>query len=611
MAMVAPGPVTPREHALAYAARGWRVFPAWHLVDGKCACPKRDRCESPGKHPRISKGCNGASVDPEIIRHWWGMWPMAHVCIATGGGLVVLDVDPRHHGDESLSGLGELPATGIVLTGGGGQHLYFRTSADVPCSVARLGPGLDVRGTGGYVVAPPSGHASGGTYQEDAGHPLDELAELPERIRHMADPPRPREVARVESGDGFAAGGRNAALTSLAGTMRRRGIGTAGIFAALQVENREKCRPPLDDLEVRRIAQGMGRYEASDAPATGDRWNRRGTRLMSQPLPPIEWACEGLGLAPGAVSMVAGYGYSRKTMALQSLALSVATGRPVWGVWGCKQGRVMHLDYEQGPRLTDERYQRLARGMGFELEDVPDEALETYSLPRVYLDQSEHIDELAGIVEGSRLVVVDSLRAAFPKLDENSSEVRSHLDALTRVSVRTGAAIVVIHHARKPTKEAMGGALMSIRGSGALFDACQSVWVFQGAKDTPTTVHHEKDRLRGVTLDPYGLSVEDVPGPSGGRWGLTVTHLEGEQMRGHEKAQAAARDAAKAEADAELLLETIRREPGISRADLQRDTGLTNGKRFAAARSLLGDAVERREERVGRSSVVRFRVRGA
>lgn len=260
-------------------------------------------------------------------------------------------------------------------------------------------------------------------------------------------------------------------------------------------------------------------------------WNLLDVTELSKVLPPVPWICEPLGLAPGAISLVAGYGYSRKTMAMQSLGLSVAAGRSIWGLYSARRGPFVHLDYEQGRRLTQERYQRLARGMGFELADLPAGALRVGCMPRLYLDAKETFDDLVRLVEGAAFVLVDSLRAAFPHADENSSEVRSYLDVLSRVSERTGAAFAVIHHARKPQQGNDSGATFAIRGSSALFDACQSVYVFVGEKDTPTTVHHQKDRIRGACLDDFGLDGEDVADNGNPRWGLRVVHLEGAQLK--------------------------------------------------------------------------------
>ena len=99
--------------ALSYAARGWRVFPCHSIRGGRCSCSNsiNVRCAavppSPGKHPRTAHGCKDATTDAQQIRDWWTSWPDAHVAIATGAesGLVVLDVDPRHGGDDSLAEL--------------------------------------------------------------------------------------------------------------------------------------------------------------------------------------------------------------------------------------------------------------------------------------------------------------------------------------------------------------------------------------------------------------------------------------------------------------------------------------------------------------------------
>lgn len=314
----------------------------------------------------------------------------------------------------------------------------------------------------------------------------------------------------------------------------------------------------------------IAEQEAKKRAAATAAWNLLGTRELATPLPPIPWLCEPIRLAPGAVTLVAGYGYSRKTMALQSLALSVATGKSVWGLYSVRRGRVVHLDYEQGRRLTKERYQRLARGMGVELGDLGDDVIRAACMPRVYLETQEAIDSLLPVVEGAALVIVDSLRAAFPHADENSSEVRSYLDALNHLSERTGAVIIVIHHARKPSATNGGTATHAIRGSSALFDACQSVFIFEGEKDTPTTVHHQKDRVMGSTVPEFGLTSEDVAGATGPRHGLAVRHLESEQMAAaSERKVNAAQDAAVERAAERIVTVLAEREGDCSRAEVR------------------------------------------
>ncbi len=155
------------EAALTYAARGWLVFPCWGVTDGACDCGKT--CTSPGKHPITRNGLKDATTDAEQIAEWFDQHPNANVAIVTGAasGLVVVDLDrkPNKNGIESLKALGAMPRTLIARSGSGGLHLYFtHPGGEVPSSSNKLGPGIDVRGDGGYVIAPPSRHISGGVY---------------------------------------------------------------------------------------------------------------------------------------------------------------------------------------------------------------------------------------------------------------------------------------------------------------------------------------------------------------------------------------------------------------------------------------------------------------
>lgn len=170
------------------------MFPLHTIRAGRCSCRHED-CSHPAKHPLTGHGLRDATTSREQIGSWWGRWPWANVGIATGAdsGLIVIDVDPRSGGDDSLARLqslmGSLPATLTVATGGGGRHLFYahpgvevgNTAGRLP-GVAEALPGVDLRGDGGYVVAPPSGHASGRPYRWANG-PNVELAPAPGWLR--------------------------------------------------------------------------------------------------------------------------------------------------------------------------------------------------------------------------------------------------------------------------------------------------------------------------------------------------------------------------------------------------------------------------------------------
>ncbi|MBI4369725.1 MAG: bifunctional DNA primase/polymerase [Elusimicrobia bacterium] len=162
---------TKLDEALGYARRGWSVLPLYEPGgDGFCSCGNPE-CSSPAKHPRTTHGVLDATTNEARIRYWWEQWPNANIGVATGekSGIMVLDIDSRHGGEESFAKLeaahGKTPQTLECLTGGGGRHLYFiHPGAPVKNKIGFM-PGLDIRGDGGYVVAPPSVHISGGLYQ--------------------------------------------------------------------------------------------------------------------------------------------------------------------------------------------------------------------------------------------------------------------------------------------------------------------------------------------------------------------------------------------------------------------------------------------------------------
>src|SRR5262249_22810872 len=142
----------------------------------------------PGKHPigtLVPRGVKDATTDPDTILRWWAECPSANVGIATGAlsGFIGLDVDPRHRGDESLAALerehGKLPATVEAGTAGGGRHLLFAHSGVPIRNRVNLARGLDVRADGGYIVAPPSQHASGEAYAWIIAPDAAPLAEIP------------------------------------------------------------------------------------------------------------------------------------------------------------------------------------------------------------------------------------------------------------------------------------------------------------------------------------------------------------------------------------------------------------------------------------------------
>jgi hypothetical protein len=261
--------------AQTYAKKfGWRVFPVYSVrEDGVCSC-RNPEDHSIGKHPRINEWQKTATTDAAQIAKWWGQWPDANIGVACGegSGIVVLDIDKRHGGDDSLAFLeekhGKLPETPQVLTGGGGTHYFFRHPGQkIPNSAGRVGPGIDIRGDGGYVLVPRSNHSSGRLYEWEVTTKIGmlPLAELPDWLRvAIVDKARGIEIDPDDDSP-VKDGARHDTLLKIAGRMRKAGLGPSEIYAALNDFNQRRCQPPQPNDDVRQIAYDIGHKPTAEA----------------------------------------------------------------------------------------------------------------------------------------------------------------------------------------------------------------------------------------------------------------------------------------------------------------------------------------------------------
>ena len=170
--------------AFEYARRGWRVFPChgilepgWGSKVAICDCKLGIDCKDPGKHPACTHGFFDATRDEAVTRSWRRG---SNVAIATGAasGLFVVDIDPRNGGGATLAALesqhGAFSRDAVVVTGGGGLHLYYqypKTGAPIISGGNVFGPGVDLKADAGYVIAPPSRHFSLNYYRWLRGMP--------------------------------------------------------------------------------------------------------------------------------------------------------------------------------------------------------------------------------------------------------------------------------------------------------------------------------------------------------------------------------------------------------------------------------------------------------
>lgn len=231
--------------ALKYATKyGWAVFPVSQKT----------------KKPLTPHGCKDAKKDPGAIKHWWRKWPDANIGVATGAisGLIVVDedidettgIDGIHEVDLWEEINGKLPETVRAITGRGGAHLYFKYERNDLKNRTGLIEGVDVRGEGGYVIAPPSIHPNGTEYSWECDPEETPLAEVDDNVKKLLDISKNQQSEKFHLPQTIEAGHRNDILYRFACSLQSQGLTDDAIVAAVKAENTARCSEPLDDAEI-------------------------------------------------------------------------------------------------------------------------------------------------------------------------------------------------------------------------------------------------------------------------------------------------------------------------------------------------------------------------
>lgn len=230
--------------AIKYAEMGLAVFPV-----------RRN------KAPYTPHGCKDAKTDLRAIKSWWKRWPDANIGIATGsisGGIVVIDIDIDEdkgiYGDESLREWedehGELPETWRAITGRGGYHIYYRSDEKIK-NTTGLYPGIDIRGEGGYVIAPPSIHQNGNSYQWEYDPDDTDIHFADQQIMDFifgADK-KHKKKDRFRLPDHIKSGERNDTIYRYGCSLQAKGYSDEDILDKLEDAN-TRCDVPLKDDEI-------------------------------------------------------------------------------------------------------------------------------------------------------------------------------------------------------------------------------------------------------------------------------------------------------------------------------------------------------------------------
>ncbi len=441
------------QKALQLVGMGYRVFP---LVPGD-------------KTPIVANGFKDATDDRVQVCTWWTEYPKANIGIATGGDLVVIDVDrlpkdgvkkflPNPWIEPVSEKLESLSADHVVQSPTGGFHLYYRTNRALRCSQGDIAEGVDVRANGGYIVAPGS-EIDGRQYRELEGRSLVDVKDLPwlpavlckefdrletERARSKAPKASqtPRNKIRV-----IEEGQRHQALVKEAARLRGLGLGPEALSAELHRFNRERCSPPQDAEDVDRIARD---YSDKDA---NEQWSLKICNASEIEQEPVEWLI-GHRIMRGALNTIVGLPGSGKSLLTTFLASKVSTGR---GLSADKEqwperapANVVMFTFEDGMgQFVRPRLERM--GADLERVKVCDSMQRGEQERGVDLLRDLPAIEDAILEHRPALLIIDPVNSAWASgKDQNDDvQVREVLSPLKRLATEHDVAIILVTHTNK------------------------------------------------------------------------------------------------------------------------------------------------------------------
>ena len=258
-----------KEAALKYAEMGLAVFP---LI------PK-------DKKPLTENGFKNATTNPEKIEEWWTIHPDANIGIATGqmsGGIVVIDMDiDKEEGKDGYHSFMEwckanflvLPDSWMSITGRGGYHLIYKSLFPVPSKINWI-VDVDIRADGGYIVAPPSIHPNGNRYEwEQDPEEYDLITTEDTDVEFIMNSVLASQKSNTEPlkvPDEIPKGHRDETMFKLACKYQAMGMSDSEMFAALTVANKERCKPPLTDKEIKQKLKQAQKYAKGETVSISD-----------------------------------------------------------------------------------------------------------------------------------------------------------------------------------------------------------------------------------------------------------------------------------------------------------------------------------------------------
>ncbi len=444
------------------------------------------------------------------VKTWESKFPNANVGIVTGkvSGLAVIDLD----GPTGLdSGSSLKLSSNLEVVTGRGKHLYYQMP-NILQNKVRLFPGLDIRGEGGYVLAPPSKHESGVVYAWN-GDWTASLLEFPQSIL-SSEPPRPslgvRPTNVVPSDvwvrntlDNLTDGTRHQSFLRVAGYLHAKKLSDDRIFDFLK-PYAEKSGFDLDALKALILKYSTPPEPVSETAGT--------ISSFLQTMEEVEWIVPGL-IARRSLGFVAGLPETNKTWLMIDLAVECAGRNGKWiGKFPCKPSRVLYIDQERFKGETQRRFKAVIKAKGIQPSEL-DLFIRCGTTTRIDLQPSFEAfrRELAEIKPD--LIIVDSF-ATFKVADENDrSTMQVVLESIKKLRNEFGCTFLFIDHETKSvfqdTQEKEPPNMLRMVGSIGKAAAAELVLTVRKNNPGSSFVYVTKSTLAS-TPDPFMVRVVDM-----------------------------------------------------------------------------------------------------
>lgn len=514
-------------HALRFAADGFAVFPVhepfFNMPSGayECSCT-RSGCR--GKHPRTPNGVLDATLDVNLIREWWTKWPNASIGIATGkkSGLAVVDLDGAD-GIASGKSLG-LSSTITALTGNGQQLFYADSSGGLKNSVKKLAAGVDTRGEGGYVVAPPSLHPNGKRYSWQ-GQPLSRkaLIPLPAAFAEIATPTgtcavggpigaRKPEGWIAEALDQMRNGHVANTLVSVIGKFRYHSFSEADTVRFLKPHALVNGQP-FEGLEAK-VHEIFTRYEASPR-AAEPAAKSEAIDAFLEDIKKVEWICEPI-IAQKSIGFVAGLPETCKTWLLMDLAVESARKQGLWlGLFPTTSLKVLFIDQERFKGETQRRFNALIAGKSLKREDLR-QSLFIKSGTTIKLDLPASLQAFRTELMDLRpdLVIVDSFATFHNSPENDRMAIQAVLNNIKALRDEVGCAFIFINHESKMVfqhvEDNKNPNAFDMLGSVGIVAAAEFCLTVRKIEPGLSMCHHTKSTLATASKS-FTVALQDLP----------------------------------------------------------------------------------------------------